>query len=206
MGTDATVTVAPLREAWVSARARARRELDAPGPCMDEQAFTVFYHRTAAPLRAYATRVLGNATHADDIVQDAYLRLLRAAPQTADSQELRRLVYRIASNLIVDHWRTQRRDRYAASEQQREPGAADPDMALRLDMEQVFARLNLRQRQLLWLAYVEGAGHREIAAVLELREGSVRVLLHRARQKLAGMLGAWSRAGRRRDVRGGEDR
>jgi RNA polymerase sigma-70 factor (ECF subfamily) len=40
----------------------------------------------------------------------------------------------------------------------------------------------------MWLAYVEGADHREIAAALGLRERSVRVLLHRARRKLAALI------------------
>jgi RNA polymerase sigma-70 factor (ECF subfamily) len=63
-------------------------------------------------------------------------------------------------------------------------------MALRLDMTRVFQQLNMQQRQMMWLAHVEGADHREIAAALGLREGSVRVLLHRARRKLASLLQA----------------
>ena len=53
----------------------------------------------------------------------------------------------------------------------------------------VFGRLKTQEQTLLWLAYVEGFDHREIAQVLELKEKSVRVLLSRARKKLAGMLG-----------------
>jgi len=56
-------------------------------------------------------------------------------------------------------------------------------------MARVFEQLRPQQRQLMWLAYVEGAEHREIAAALGLRQGSVRVLLHRARRKLAALLG-----------------
>ena len=40
----------------------------------------------------------------------------------------------------------------------------------------------------MWLAHVEGASHREIAAALGLREGSIRVLLSRARRRLADLL------------------
>jgi RNA polymerase sigma-70 factor (ECF subfamily) len=60
-------------------------------------------------------------------------------------------------------------------------------------MARVFERLNPQQRQLMWLAYVEGADHREIAAALGLRERSVRVLLHRTRRKLAQLLSAGGR-------------
>jgi len=55
-------------------------------------------------------------------------------------------------------------------------------------MTRVFGELKPQQRQMLWLSYVEGADHREIAAATGVREGSVRVLLHRARKKLASLL------------------
>ncbi len=47
-----------------------------------------------------------------------------------------------------------------------------------------------RERQLLWLAYAEGYSHREIAAVTGLAAASIRLLLFRARRKIAGFLRA----------------
>ena len=55
-------------------------------------------------------------------------------------------------------------------------------------MERLFARLSVRERMLLWLAYVEGASHREIAGSMGIGENSVRVVLYRARKRLAGIL------------------
>jgi RNA polymerase sigma-70 factor (ECF subfamily) len=52
----------------------------------------------------------------------------------------------------------------------------------------VFGSLKPQEQSLLWLAYVEGFDHREIASALQLKEGSIRVLLFRARKKLAGIL------------------
>jgi RNA polymerase sigma-70 factor (ECF subfamily) len=49
--------------------------------------------------------------------------------------------------------------------------------------------LKPRERAMLWLAYAEGASHREIAEVLGLGEGSMKTLLFRARRKLAMLLG-----------------
>ena len=156
---------------------------------IDEPSFEAFYRQTAAPLRAYVVRVLGHAAAAEDIVQDAYLRLLRAPPPIRDPGELRAYLFRIASNLIHDAWRRQRRERDAFDRDASAPGTATPNPGLRLDMARVFEQLRPEQRQLMWLAYVEGAEHREIAAALGLREGSVRVLLHRARRRLAALLG-----------------
>jgi RNA polymerase sigma-70 factor (ECF subfamily) len=154
---------------------------------IDEASFESFYRQTAAPLRAYVVRVVGHAGPAEDIVQDAYLRLLRAPPPIRNPDELRAYLFRIASNLIHDYWRRQRREREASGSG--DPQSANPNLPLKLDMARVFEQLRPQQRQLMWLAYVEGAEHREIAAALGLRERSVRVLLHRARRKLAALLG-----------------
>lgn len=164
------------------------KELPVAVETMDEETFHILYRRTAGPLRAYAARVLGNATHADDIVQESYLRLLRQPTANQDLQRLRALLFRIASNLMVDHWRSRRREVSDASAA-REPGAHGPDLPLRLDMERVFGALNPQERQMMWLAYVEGADHGEIAEALGLRKGSIKVLLSRVRHKLASLLG-----------------
>ena len=153
---------------------------------MDEQAFHACYRRTAGPLRAYVVRVMGGVAHADDIVQETYLRLLRVERPTEDPAAQRALLIRIASNLMIDHWRRTRHDR--GHEEPADRGVSDPDVGLRLDMARVFNRLRPEQRQLVWLAYVEGADHKEIGAALGVRERSVRVLLHRAKKKLAGLL------------------
>ena len=52
------------------------------------------------------------------------------------------------------------------------------------------ADLSPRDRQMLWLAYVEGSSHTEIAAALGLRTASIRSMLFRARQRLAAQLAA----------------
>ncbi len=148
--------------------------------------FSEFYHQTAPALRNYVARAMGNVSTADDVVQEAYLRLLRRPLPTTDPQELRRYVFRVASHLITDHWRRHKHE--ADLSEASEPVADAPDAVRRLDMQRTFRRLRLRDRQLLWLAYVEGANHREIAVSLGLGAQSIRVLLSRAREKLATLL------------------
>ena len=50
------------------------------------------------------------------------------------------------------------------------------------------ARLKPRERDLLWLAYAQGSSHKEIAETLGLKTASIKLLLFRARRRLAGML------------------
>ena len=59
---------------------------------------------------------------------------------------------------------------------------------LRRDVQRVFKKLKPRERELLWLGHVEQFSHREIAEILGLKPGSIRLLLFRARRKLAAVL------------------
>lgn len=157
---------------------------------MDEQAFEALYRQTARPLWAYISRALGGPTHADDILQETYLRLLRAPTSARDPQQHRALLYRIASNLVVDHFRRAKRERAAAERTPIDDAAGGRDLALRIDMKRVFGQLRPEERVMMWLAYVEGSGHREIAEAVGVKEKSVRVLLFRARKRLAALLTA----------------
>lgn len=174
-----------------SIRAAAR-----DSPChLDEPRFTAFYEKTARPLWAYIRRICGDRALADDILQEAFLRFCQAPVSKLDATQLRSYLYKIATNLLAEHWR--RSGRKAASLSRHRP----PDESVegdvpdtrdeeaenirRRDVDRVFGRLKPRERALLWLAYVEGSAHREMAERLGVRAGSVKVLLFRARQKFA---------------------
>lgn len=156
---------------------------------MDETAFHAFYQRTARPLWAYIRRITGDGSVADDVVQTAFCRMLAAPLPDTDESNLRAYVFRIASNLAIDHWRHARRERSGPVPERASVGSTDARLVAQLDMARTFDRLEPRERAMLWLAYVEGSDHREIAASLGVKEGSVRVLLYRARKRLAGLLG-----------------
>lgn len=159
---------------------------DQTAPVMTEAEFEAFHRSTVRGLRAYATRVIGNAAHADDVVQEAYLRFLRSRTPGASTDHRRAFLFRVATNLIVDHWRSRRFETGAAVND--EPARLDPDVPLRIDMQRAFAQLRPDERAMMWLAYVEGADHREIARAVGVGRASVRVLLFRTRRKLARLL------------------
>src|SRR4030095_3759714 len=58
----------------------------------------------------------------------------------------------------------------------------------RADLQRAMARLRPRDRELLWLAYAQGSTHREIADSLGLKAGSIKLMLFRARRRLADLL------------------
>jgi RNA polymerase sigma-70 factor (ECF subfamily) len=152
---------------------------------MDLEAFGAFYAKTARSLWAYLYRVTTNAADADDILQESFCRLLASGLECGDEEPCRRYLYRVASNLLVDRWRLQTRERAteldAAALGNEQP--ARDDGALR-----TLANLAPRERAMLWLAHVEGYSHDEIARALGVARGSVRVLLFRARKRLRRML------------------
>jgi len=81
------------------------------------------------------------------------------------------------------------------------PAAGGTDVAeraaARTDVRRAMLRLRPRDRALLWLAYAQGQPHAEIARTLGVKTGSIKLLLFRARKRLAGMLrGSQPDAGR----------
>jgi RNA polymerase sigma-70 factor (ECF subfamily) len=152
---------------------------------LDQQDFEEFYRRTAPALLSYVRRVTGNFHSAEDILQSAYIRLLNAPAMPEAGRKA--YLYTIATNLFKDEWRRQARERRwwqfnPLSEHYH------PDPGLSLDMAQLLKSLKPRERALLWLAYGEGFDHREIAGILKVSERSVRVMLHRVRNKARTLL------------------
>ena len=128
-----------------------------------------------------------HAGDADDIVQDAFCRLLRADVGHLGDVDLRRYVFRIAGNLMTDRWRRTEREMSWLGRLRQVPqqvAASVPEDSVSRE----FAELTARDRALLWLAYVEEHNHQEIASALGLARGSVKVLLSRARARLRKLL------------------
>jgi RNA polymerase sigma-70 factor, ECF subfamily len=159
---------------------------------MDEDAFRAFYDRTARILWAYLARVTGDSHAADDLLQETYYRFIRAGARLDSEAHRRHYLFRIATNLVNDRHR-RRRPEEPLDDDMADSIPADANDPERLDrrrqLRAAMAGLKRRERALLWLAYAEGSTHEEIAGVLSLRKTSVRVLLFRARRKLAQLLG-----------------
>lgn len=161
---------------------------DAAG--MNEQEFHAFYWRTARPLKAYLMSASGgDSALADDLLQESYFRFLRADFEAVDENHQRNYLFRIATNLVRDHFRRAKPQSDQVPERDRLPGH-DEAIHLRTDVGAAMAGLAPRDRQMLWLAYVEGSSHQEIAKTLGLRTSSIRSMLFRARQRLAAELQA----------------
>lgn len=162
--------------------------------------FGRFYEATAGPLHAWVSRATGDPALADDVTQDAFVRFLRAPSTPSDERAARVYLFRTARNLIRDRarsaearrrrserwtegWKEARRPGEGPGSESVGRGGAHDLHATRLDVERALAGLRPRDREVLWLAHVVGMSHREIAEVVGVQEGSVKVLALRARRR-----------------------
>jgi RNA polymerase sigma-70 factor (ECF subfamily) len=122
-------------------------------------------------------------------MQESYVRFLGASRSEEGEVAARRYLFRIATNLLRDHWR---RPRQASIEEIPEEFFGAPDESGHADSKAMLGPamklMRPRDRQLLWLAYAEGYSHREIAEITGLASASIRLLLFRARHKIARLL------------------
>ena len=118
---------------------------------MSEVSFQAFYEETARPLRAFLCRLSGKPELADDLLQETYLRFLRAQDLKDDASLRKAYLYKIATNLVTDHWRTSAREqrwvvashsdedfREEAPRDHKDPG---DEVMLNRDLSRVFQQL-----------------------------------------------------------------
>jgi RNA polymerase sigma-70 factor, ECF subfamily len=173
-GRSVTAAAIPAMAAPAKRSAQDSTAMPAGATTIDEQQFQLLYDATARPIHAYLIGVTGQRDIADDVLQETYFRFLSRHPAGLPPAESRPYLFRIATNLLRDRWRARHEAQW--------PEGFDPghvhdhanDVDMQLDIRQVMEALKPRERQLLWLAYVEGMSHQEIAAATGLAALSIR--------------------------------
>ena len=172
----------------------------APANAEPELAGTIeeLFAALESPLLAYALRLVGERGPAEDITQEAFMRL---HAQFAEVREPRRWLYRTVHNLALNH----RRDAdkvvpfQPVAEDAPNPATEGPDPALLPDEQLLrwegiglvrlsLAALDERSREVVRLKYAEDLSYREIAERIGLDSGHVGYLLHHALRVLAAEL------------------
>lgn len=149
---------------------------------------------------AHAQRLLGNAAEAEDVAQEAMLRLWKVAPDWRQGDaKVTTWLYRVVANLCTDRLRKARPlPLDAAPEPLDTAQGADAALqgAARVDaLQKALVRLPRRQRQAVVLRHLEDLGNPEIAGIMEISVEAVESLLTRGRRALAVEL-----AGRRAEL------
>ncbi len=143
--------------------------------------------------RAYglAFRLVRDRYDAEDVVQEAYLRMFRGLAGFREEARFETWMHRIVTNAAINHLR--RRGRFGELLEEEAPDLPAPDrsedQAVRRDeLERALAALPSGQRAVLVLKDVYGLSCREIGEELGIEEGAVKVRLHRARKRLKELL------------------
>jgi RNA polymerase sigma-70 factor, ECF subfamily len=157
---------------------------------LSELAFQRLYDANATSIHTYLLAVSNRSDVADDLLQETFCRLLLHPKSVAnlDPLELRRYLFRIATNLLRDRYRSGDATPFADPPEPTTHPALDASLNNSIDIRAMLHALKPRERELLWLAYVEGMDHAEISSATGLNRLSVRTLLFRARNKAKQLL------------------
>ncbi len=143
--------------------------------------------------RAYrlALRIVGDRDEAEDVVQEAYVRVFRALPRFREEARFETWLHRIVVNAALNHLR--KRGRFGEVVQVDDLDAQTPDRGAeraedRDALERALAALPPGQRTAVLLKDVYDLSCREIGEELGIEEGAVKVRLHRARKRLRALL------------------
>ena len=162
----------------------------------DGSAATPLARRHAPRVLAVAVRMLGDVAEAEDVAQEALMRLWRMAPDWQPGRaQVSTWLYRVTANLCTD--RLRRRARIAPLDDAGEPVAPGTTVLDRMQedqraaaLEAALARLPERQRLAVILRHVEGLANPEIAAAMEISVEAVESLTARGRAALSRLLAA----------------
>ena len=167
----------------------------------DRQAAELLSVRHTGRVLGYASRLLGDLAEAEDVAQEAMLRLWKIAPDWRPGEaKVTTWLYRVATNLCTD--RLRRRGRQVGLDAAGDPADDTPGAEAGLIAEdraralgEALAMLPERQRQAVVLRHIEGLSNPEIATVMDIGVEAVESLTARGKRTLRDRL-----AGRRGEL------
>lgn len=172
----------------------------------DLKAFGLIVERYQVRLLNFVYRMIGDRERAEDLVQEAFLRVYRHLDRFDKSRKFSTWIYTIASNLAKNELRNRSRSplvtlehsRAGAEEEARpldfEDSEQRPDAMyerrhLKALVDRTVARLAAHHREVFVLRELEGKSYEEIAEIMHCNLGTVKSRLNRARQSFAELIG-----------------
>jgi RNA polymerase sigma-70 factor (ECF subfamily) len=186
----------PVEDAELMSRVRAG----------DREAFALLVERHQNPLVRYLTALTRDRDRAEELAQDAFVRLFESSRRYEERGQFVPYLFRIATNLLRTEDRTRRRrellllafsaNGHAETERNESPQAACLRDELGTRLSEALSALPLRYRSPLLLREMEGWSYTDIARALSCGEGTVKSRIHRGRERLRRALEPYWNGGR----------
>lgn len=172
----------------------------------DDEAFKLLFERHHRLAWSVIYRQLGSAAASEDLVQEAFLRVYRAAPKYEPSAKFSTWFYTVVTNLCLNYKRDRARDRLrlVGGDEEGESNALEQLAAVEPDehgddeaqkrtqaVQQAIAELPENQRMALILSRYEEKSYEEVAEILGVTVAAVKSLTSRARTTLKEKLQRW---------------
>ena len=162
----------------------------------DKQAFGQLYEHFSPKIFNYLYYRLGNTAETEDMTETVFLKAWECLPdfQLAESEQyFRAWLYRIAHNLLVDHWRTKKEEGSIDQIDKRQSRRLQQELQLEKretisEISEAIRELDSNSQHVIASRFIAGMSHRETAKSLGLSESNVRVIQFRALKKLRMLL------------------
>lgn len=159
----------------------------------------VLFSRHSKKAYALCYRMVGDGHASEDLVQEAFLRVLRYRKSFRGDSRFSTWLYRIVSNVCLDHLGARSKEKAALEEMVAESADVDgltpPDDSDVGVARAAFEALSAAQQELLVMSRIDGVGYREIAAHFGVTEVAARVRVHRTVRELKSNLTRLSESG-----------
>jgi RNA polymerase sigma-70 factor (ECF subfamily) len=154
----------------------------------DERAFQLLSRRHLPAMLGLARRILGNAADAEDVAQEAFMRVWTHAPRWQPLAQFRTWLTRVVINLCLDRKRRAPWVELETAGDVVDPALGAGEKAEDNERERMLAaaieKLPVRQRSAIVLTYGDGMSNAQVAEILDTSVSAVETLLVRAKQNL----------------------
>ena len=149
------------------------------------------FARHQVPLYNFFLRLTGQASTSEDLVQETFLRILRAKHTYRGQGQFKAWMYQVARSARADHYRKRWRETDLPEATQETLASPGLDASEEIELDQrhalvraALARLPVEKREVLVLSRYQDMRYEQIAQVLGCTEGTVKVRVHRAMKEL----------------------
>jgi RNA polymerase sigma-70 factor (ECF subfamily) len=193
MMTSITTDAACSRDTQVERKKNQERELSESesqrlrkARSLDRNTISAIYDEYHQPVYSYIYRRVGDVETARDLTAEVFRRFLQALHNgTGPSENLRAWLYRVAHNIVIDHYRRQQNQRHYRLEEnwigvEGDPGIMAEQHIQAEEVRVALSHLTPDQQQVVTLKFLEGMSNKEVAKITGKPIGAVKSLQHRA--------------------------